>query len=337
MISRPFFCRYNKYIMKETRKKGRKAPSVQLATLVKEIPQGDDWVFEIKYDGYRLLAVRHPKETKLYTRNGLDWTTKFPKIARDLNELLEPGTILDGEVVAKGPDGKISFSELQRSLNGESKSPLIYFAFDILSLRRKGLQSKPLSERRQALEEIFVSTRSVKLSPLYTRRKLDKLLQKVEKEGLEGIMAKRLSRPYRPGRGDDWVKFKFNKHEEFVIIGYSPHSRESELVGSLLLGLPIDKKNYWYCGKVGTGFSAADRNAFLSKLSRPQGKPFSLLNPELLPRKSVISPSKMICEVEFTEWTPDGLLRHPSFLGLRPDKTTNQLSIKNSSHPFVSR
>jgi bifunctional non-homologous end joining protein LigD len=308
-------------------------PSPQLATLSQGLPYGPEWRYEYKYDGYRILAVKEGPDVRLFTRNRLDWTDKFLPIKEGLNKMPD-GTIIDGEIVALNAKNKISFSSLQQAFKGKP-AKLKYYVFDILFLNNKDLRKLSFAERRILLEKSIKFNNDILLSPVFEEKKLETLLAKVEKEGLEGIMAKDISSTYQSKRTRTWLKYKIGRHEELVVCGYSPHSKRSGAIGALLLGLFAGGKELCYCGKVGTGFSEKERRELFQKMKPDKKTEKQILNKSDVPSKSVLCKPVLVCEVGFTEWTPDGLLRHPKFLGLRSDKSASEVLVRHSSHPYT--
>ena len=304
----------------------------QLATLVSVLPAGKNWTYELKYDGYRILSLVAANGTKVYTRNLLDWTDKFGFISKTLNKF-PANSILDGELVAYTEEGAISFSALQKTLKEKAKYKLKYFVFDILILQNKDLRALPLAERQKILKKYLKPSKDVLLAPQFQAKDLKALLHKVQKENLEGLIAKDLEAPYVERRSHSWLKYKINKREELCIIGYTEHSKRKGLIGALLLGLYAGQRKLVYCGKVGTGFSEYERRELYERLSKSKALSSSILNSETLPTAVKLSLPKYVCEIEYTEWTMDGFLRHPRYLGERPDKTPNQVTVKGSSYP----
>ena len=306
----------------------RRYPEVQLATLVDEPPQGEQWLHEIKFDGYRLLGFVSGGAAQLRTRNGKDWTGSFPSLARALEKLKVENAVLDMEAVIIDQQGKSSFQALQAAL-GEGGVPekIVAYVFDLLHLNGKDLTRLPLTERKEKLESLLKKARqnnSLRYSA-HIAGAGDAMFAKACETGLEGIVSKNASAPYVAGRQKSWLKIKCSLRQEFIILGFSDARKGDRAIGALYLGY---KKNgvLRYAGKVGTGFSMksarelAERFAGMAveKPTLSRAETDGLAAGEW---KTVhwIKPS-LLCEVAFTEWTQDGHIRHPSFQGLREDK-----------------
>ncbi len=291
----------------------------QLATLVTSVPQGDDWVFEMKYDGYRCIAAISGEAVRLYTRTGKDWTEQFAAIVPPLSRLTRGSALIDGELCAFDAKGRTDFSTLKDHLS--NGGPLTLFAFDLLERDGKDLTKLPLLERKTQLETLLgriESSSLVQFSPHIVgngQRVLDTLCA----GGHEGVVAKRADAPYRHERSKSWLKIKCSKRQEFVIAGWTPSTRKTSFA-SLLLGTWDDGKLV-YRGRVGTGFSVASAKALQAQLDARARKmsPFDSV-PKAIARTARWVAPELVGEIGFTEFTPDGVLRHPSFLGLREDK-----------------
>ncbi len=314
------------------KKDSRKNPftnfDIQLAKLVEELPKDDsNWLYEVKYDGYRILAIIENNNVKLITRNHLDITDKFNEIANSLKILSQgKSMILDGEIVIFDKNGKSSFQELQNYIKKKNNESLSYMIFDLLSYDGIDLRETPLIERKKKLETILSNP---PIGIHYCQHILNKgkqFYKEAKKLDLEGIIGKKIDSTYTGGRNGDWIKLKFRKGQEFIIGGYLVSEKRE--IQSLLLGV-LKSKKLQYVGKVGTGLSTSNIAELKSKFASLERKtsPFN----EKLPIKSDdikwLSP-KLIAEVEFTEFTKDNLLRQASFKGLRIDKTTKEVKIE---------
>lgn len=301
----------------------REYPQVQLATLVDQPPQGDNWIHEIKFDGYRLLGFLSHGDVRLMTRNGNDWTAKFPAIRSAIAKLKAKTAVIDLEAVVVDKNGKTSFQALQTALGeGGDTSSIIAYAFDLLHLDGKDLSSLTLIDRKKKLEKRFKAKKSDAL--FYSDHVFghgDEMIAKSCGLGLEGIISKLAKDIYRPGRDRSWLKSKCIKRQEFIILGYAKARTGPRAIGALYLGY-YDKKQLKYAGKVGTGFTMADASTILKKLTplKTDRKPDLNEFPGIEKgRVNWVKPS-LACEIAFTEWTSDGHIRHPSFQGLREDK-----------------
>ena len=285
------------------------------------MPTGRNWLHEVKYDGYRIIARKAADEITLFSRSGLDWTVRFPAIAQALLSLPTEIAMIDGEVAFVLPSGITDFKSLQEHI--DTPDPAIrYFAFDLLSLDGKDWRKKSLKERRSQLAKLL-SAKGVSdylIYADYVEGSGAEFYAQACAAGLEGIVSKRADRPYISGRGKDWLKIKCSRGEEFVIGGYSRSDVKGKPFSSLLLGTFEDGK-LSYSGKVGTGFDAADFDRLARKFKPLEraSSPF-----EEVPREerkgAVWLEPKLVAQIAFTERTRDGRLRHPSFKGLREDK-----------------
>lgn len=297
---------------------------VQLATLVDAPPVDEGWAWETKYDGYRLEAVVSPGRVHLYTRNGNDWTDRFPTVAARLRELRKVTAVLDGEVVALERSGTSNFGKLQEYLGGELDLRPVYFVFDLLSLDGKDLRALPLEARRTSLDTLFRRAvigrpRDFRLGERL-RGSPATLLDRACARGREGIIGKRLGGRYVSGRDRSWIKVKCGNRQEFVILGFTEPKNSRTGFGSLLLGVH-QGKSLRYAGRVGSGFNNSSLAALHRKLQRLRVvRPVVSPLPAALPSGVTWVRPSLVAEVSFSEWTRDGALRHPVFLGLREDK-----------------
>lgn len=302
----------------------------QLATLVDAPPVGDDWVHEVKFDGYRLEGVKENGRVRLLTRSGLDWTAKFPRIAAEVARLPARRATLDGEAVALLPDGRSSFQALQQSLSSDPPGDTVYFAFDLLRLEGEDLRPLPLAERKARLAGLLrQATRrrggAVRYSE-HTSGDAKRALDQACHRGLEGLIAKRRDVPYQSGRSRWWLKIKCQNRQEFVVIGFTDPKGKRSGIGALLLGVRDADGVLRYTGRVGTGMDErmlASLKKALAPLRRSTS-PAKRGVPHLEPGVHWVEP-KLVVEVTFTEWTKDGALRHPSFVGLREDKAPREV------------
>ncbi|NMA97733.1 MAG: DNA ligase D [Phyllobacteriaceae bacterium] len=299
---------------------------VQLATLVDSIPEGDDWLFEMKYDGYRCLAAVDGDSVRLYTRSGLDWTEKFGALVEPLQRLNIQSALIDGEICAFDQKGRTDFSTLQRVFKDGGR--LEYFAFDLLEQDGKDLSELPLIERKERLQKLLA--KSVKSGPIQYSSHVEghgqKVLDAICREGHEGVIAKSANAPYRGDRSKSWLKIKCLKRQEFVIGGWSPSTKRKGFA-SLLIGSWEDGK-LLYRGRVGTGFSQellGELDAKLETLGRTT-KPFVDVPRERARGAHWVEP-ELVAEIAYTEMTSDDVLRHPSFIALREDKPATEVSM----------
>jgi bifunctional non-homologous end joining protein LigD len=301
-----------------------KSQMVELATLVDAAPPGDDWLHEIKFDGYRMLCRLDKGKARFISRNGRDWTERFPELADAAGGLAVNQAILDGEVVSLNADGTTSFQSLQNVFQTGRTSELAYYVFDILHVDGHDLTNAPLEARKEILQLVVPegSHDSIRYSDSIQGSGQEVIDQACHLH-LEGIVSKRRGSRYRPGRGLDWLKVKCSKREEFVIGGFTKPSGSRSHFGALLVGYYDHARKLIYAGRVGTGFSAKTLGALHRKLTRlvqPQS-PYSNLSGTTGEARDVswVKPV-LVAEVEFSNWTDERLLRHPSFQGLREDK-----------------
>ncbi|AMC99742.1 DNA ligase D [Halomonas chromatireducens] len=299
----------------------------QLATLAREVPTKGNWIHEIKLDGYRLLARLEAGNVRLITRNGKDWTRRFREIAEALEPLAVDSALLDGEVVAMGRDGVSRFSELQEALSSGRTSALVYQVFDLPYFQGHDLASVTLLERKRTLEALLADA-GMKEGKIRYSDHLDTqgkaFHERACQMGLEGIICKRADSRYQQKRSRDWLKVKCVSHEEFVVGGYTEPGGSRKGFGSLLMGA-YGKEGLVYAGRVGTGFSHRLLERLGATLQELEVKrsPFHGGVPD---SRSVhwVRP-ELVIEVEFTERTRDGRLRHPAFRGLREDRNPKEI------------
>jgi bifunctional non-homologous end joining protein LigD len=306
----------------------RRYAEVQLATLVDAPPEGSQWVHEIKFDGYRLLAFLANGDVRLLTRNGNDWTPKFPAISASVAKLKAKTAVVDMEAVVLDSAGKSNFQAMQGALgDGGNPQSIQAYVFDLLYLDGKDVTGEPLTSRKEALEGLLKKSKvskSLHYSDHVAGHGAD-MLAKSCAMGLEGVVSKLADSPYRPGRQKTWLKSKCIKRQEFVIIGYTDARTGTRAIGALHLGYNEHGK-LKYAGKVGTGFGmkyALDLYGRLTKL-RTDTPPVQNLPRNIVKAAHWVKPS-LLCEVSFTEWTADGHIRHPSFQGLREDKKPQEV------------
>ncbi len=288
-----------------------------LCTLVDEAFDGEEWLFEIKWDGYRAIAEVDSGKVKLYSRNLLPFESKFPAVVEDLTQIKNQ-MVLDGEVVALDKEGRPSFQLLQDYAKTQ-KGKLIYYVFDLLYLNGHDTAGLSLEKRRELLAEALPKLTHAKLSDAV--EKDGKAFFKVAKDkGLEGIVAKRKASIYQQGkRGGDWLKIKTHLRQEAVICGFTEPRASRQLFGALVLGI-YEKGRLVYIGHAGGGFDGESLKALHSKM-----KPLIVKDSPIEPapktnEKATWVKPKLVCEVKFQEWTREGTMRQPIFLGMRPDK-----------------
>jgi bifunctional non-homologous end joining protein LigD len=310
----------------------RKAPMPefvppQLATLVESPPKGDEWFHELKFDGYRLLCHLDHGKIRFWTRNRKDWTAKFLQLAKAVKALPLKTAILDGEVVALDHEGRASFQRLQQSIHKKSGAGLLFHIFDLIYIEGFNLTKTPLRERKRVLAEV--------LAPLgdagylrysdHVEGNGAQFFEQACKFGIEGIVSKLAESPYGSTRSRNWQKIKCIKRQEFVIAGYTLSDKGIPF-SSLVLGV-YDKGKLIYAGRAGTGFSNNQRVELRKKLDAIaiDKRPFAEIPSDPGLRRAVWVEPKLVGEVAFTEWTDEGIIRHPSFQGLREDKRPKEI------------
>jgi bifunctional non-homologous end joining protein LigD len=296
-----------------------------LPTLATTPPDGSDWIFEIKWDGIRLLILRQGGAVRLFTRSALDVTPRFPEVATAAAALAGGDLALDAEVVALDTRGRPSFHRLQRRTGTRGRGPVDTtvpvraYAHDCLALDGRDLRRRPLSERNALLRALVGDAGALRYCD-HVAGDGAVVLAHVRDLGLEGIVAKRRDAPYRGGRRREWLKIKCDRRQEFVIGGYTDPKRGRPHLGALHLGVYAGRR-LTYAGRVGTGFddaTLAELAGVLRTIPRRRS-PFVAGTPPKGAEHHWVRPL-LVCEVRFSEWTPDGHLRHPVFLGMRPER-----------------
>lgn len=293
--------------------------------------QDDRWAYELKWDGVRVLAHVSPQHVRLVGRSGIDVTIAYPELAALSGALGGRSAILDGEVAVLGPDGSSDFQALAPRMHVKSAArahelavrvPVTYIVFDVLAVDGRSTTSLQYPQRREVLEGLVPAGPNWQVSPSFTGGGAD-LLEASRRMGVEGILAKRLDSPYRPGqRSPEWLKIKNLLTQEVVIGGYTVgDGRRAGTFGSLLLGLPVPA-GLTYVGAVGTGFDDAaldELSGQLRRLRQPEPPFVGTVDPRHA-RGAVWVQPQLVGEVAYGQWTADGRMRHPVWRGLRPDK-----------------
>jgi bifunctional non-homologous end joining protein LigD len=289
-----------------------------LAMVVEVPPEGEEWLHEIKHDGYRIVARLEEGDVRLVSRNGKDWTKEFPQVARAVSRLPAGTALLDGEVAAVLPSGATSFQALQRRSDGGSL--LVYFVFDLLHLDGWDLREAPLAARKDVLRRLLDAAPAALRFSDHVRGRGPDFFEAARAQGLEGVVSKRAGAPYRPGRGGDWRKAKCRLSQEMVIGGWTDPSDARPSIGALHVGF-YEGERLVYAGKVGSGFTERLLTDLLERLQvrRRDSCPFEHVPPELQRGAHWVEP-ELVAQVEFTQWTDEGRMRQPVFLGLRDDR-----------------
>jgi len=311
-----------------------------LATLCDRPPSGPKWLHEIKYDGYRVQTRIDGRTIRLLTRKNLDWTKRFHSIAMAVKELGLGSALLDGEIVVEDANGISNFNNLQADLKAGRQDRFRYHVFDTLYCNGFDLRQATLLERKDLLRQALAGLRAD--SPIRFSEHLEQdgptMLAHACRLGLEGIVSKRKDLPYRPGRGEHWLKSKCVQRQEFVILGYIPSTAASGSVGSMLLGYQ-DSGKLVYAGRVGTGWSAHQASSLRNDLERiASTKPtFGKPLPAGADKGVRWAEPRLVAEIQYRGWTQDGLLRQASFKGLREDKTVEGIILEETPKRSKSR
>ncbi len=293
-----------------------------LSYLVDEPFDNEDWLFETKWDGFRAIAEVKKKKVELYSRTFQPFNHRFPTVVEALQQL-NVDAIFDGEVVVVDKKGNSSFQALQNAQNSP-EGVVSYAIFDLLFLEGKDLRKLPLLERKKKLKEVLKNSKSPLL--IYSDHLIGegkKLFKLAEKKDWEGIMAKACDSPYLSTRSRSWLKIKTHKRQEAVICGFTEPKGGREHFGALVLGI-YEKGQFRYAGLVGTGFNRASLRDVMRKLEPLVTNKCPLISPPKGVKATWVQP-KILCEISFAEWTKDGSMRHPVFLGTREDKKAEEV------------
>jgi len=317
----------------------------QLATLSTGLPATGEWAFEIKFDGYRLMTRIDKGVPRLITRGGHDWSSKMPTLRSELASLGLQASWLDGEIVALGPNGIPDFNVLQKAFENAAASELLYFLFDVPFFEGYDLRQVPLRERRQLLKTFLESKQAAHLrySADFEAEPAN-ILESARRLNIEGIVAKRTDAPYVSARAETWLKLKVHLRQEFVIAGYTnrENSARAAEIGSLLLGVYDDDRQLISVGSVGTGWSSGTAASLKQTLQKIEvaAAPFSAASAPAKGRWARRAPGserwvkpQLVAEVSFGQWTPDGQIRHATFVGLRADKPAKEVRRERSMQP----
>jgi bifunctional non-homologous end joining protein LigD len=308
--------------------------SPELATLVDKPPTTPaDWIFEVKFDGYRMLARIEGKSVRLITRNGNDWTAKLQPLQKELQGLKLADGWYDGEIVVNDEQGRPNFGLLQQAFDGSNTAHIVYFIFDAPFLHGHDLREVPLDERRAVLEAELEKkgSDSVRFSAEFGTDPAQ-LIEAACKLGLEGVIGKRRDSRYVTRRSPDWIKLKCQQRQEFVIGGYTDPQGARTGIGSLILGYYDKDGVLQYAGNVGTGFNDATLRDLSKKLAAIETDENPFPPKKVTGRTNHWVKPKLVAEVTFSEWTNTGSVRHPSFQGLRTDKPARKITREVAKH-----
>ncbi|HEY1871677.1 MAG TPA: non-homologous end-joining DNA ligase, partial [Chitinophagaceae bacterium] len=316
-----------------------------LAVLVDKPFDGEGWLYEVKWDGYRALSFLQKQKVDIKSRNNKLFNEKFYPVTRALQEL-NLNAVIDGEIVTVDEKGISDFGALQ-NWRSEADGELYYYIFDLLWINGHDLVELPLTERKKLLESVIPETGIIKLSKSFKSSGIE-FFESAKKLGLEGIIAKKSESRYQSGiRSWDWLKIKAGKRQEVVIGGYTKNDDSNKLFSSLLVGV-FENKELKYIGKIGTGFNNQVQNDIMKQLKPlivkktpfkeiPDVNKPSRFRPDPPHAKATWLKPKLVCEVSFTEMTRDGVMRHPSFEGMRVDKNANTVVMEKAEPIKKSR
>jgi bifunctional non-homologous end joining protein LigD len=304
----------------------------QLATLVDEVPAGAGWIYELKFDGYRVVTRIEGDDVRLFTRNGNDWTARLKGLRDAIRALGLASAWLDGEIVVLNDRGVPDFQRLQQAFDTRDRADIVYYVFDLPFFAGYDLRRVPLAERRALLGKVMEAHPSerVRFSQAF-EAPARQLLEGACESGLEGLVGKRADSAYTSTRSTSWIKLKCTRRQEFVICGYTDPKGSRAGFGSLLLGVNDREGHLRYAGNVGTGFDEPSLRTLKEKLAALHAQKPPFYETPRGVKGHWVKP-RLVCEVAFTEWTSDGRIRHPTFRGLRSDKDPEAIVREEPSH-----
>ena len=315
-----------------------------LAELRERPFSANDWIFELKYDGYRLIVARQAGEPRLLYRRGSDVTATFPEVAAAIRILPFEGLVMDGEIVVLDGGGAPSFQRLQKRsqlrrapdiARGAKEHPVTAFLFDLLAVEGFDLRPLPLIQRKEVLRAILPESPALRFTD-HVDADGEALYREIGRLGLEGMVAKRKASPYRHSRSADWLKFRRERRGDFAIVGFSDSRASRSDIGSLHLAVSVDG-GLRYAGRVGSGFDEDLLRDLRERLGRRRRATPPCSGPTPTGRGHTWVDAELVCEVRFKEWTEDGCLRQPVFLALRPDKSVEECVAEDAPEKRATR
>lgn len=309
--------------------------SPQLTSLVDKPPKGSQWMHEIKIDGYRIIAFKDGTSIRLMSRNHIDWTKKFKNVVQALQQLPINKAVFDGEVTLLDEKNQSNFQHLQNAMKGDKDYPFYYYIFDLLYYEKFNLKGLPLFQRKEILKKILTGAPSTLRYSDHIIGNGEEVFNKSCELGLEGIISKNVESTYLEKRSKSWLKIKCSQRQEFIIGGYLPPQRSRQYFRSLFLGVFNEEGELVYSGNVGTGFTQSSLQEVYQELQKvlSDENPFNSTPPEA--KKATWVKPTLVAEVEFSQWTSEGKLRHPSFKGLRKDKEA--FTVKREEELFMKK